>query len=177
MKTYDTYLPTELGKILSDLKLQGRIITNIESDSYIESSTKTERLEVDKYSLTHQDAEADSAIILTLDDGRKIGFDLCAASHVTIYVNPDTDIEENESYATITELFKDIVIGKKIKNFTIHDTEKFTDVSFPLPYIDDGLSKDQKIFIKRLDLVFEDNDCISFENTYDFTLFSYNRWG
>ena len=176
MKTYDTYLPTELGKILSDLQLQGRTITNIESNSCIEDSTKTERLEGFEYSLTHKNAEADSVIILTLDDGRKIGFDLCAASHMFVYVNPNEKIDRNENYATITELFGDIIVGKKIKNFTIHDTEKFTEVSNPLPYIDSGLSKDQKIFIKRLDLVFEDNDCISFENTYDFTLFSYNRW-
>ena len=47
MVVYDTYLPAELEKILSNLKLNGRIITKIESPSYVFGSIKKDRLDIE----------------------------------------------------------------------------------------------------------------------------------
>ena len=174
METYDTYLPSELDKILSGLKLRGRTITKIESPSRIESSLKTERLKGDKYSLTRKNAEVDSLTILTLDDGRRIWFTFSSGSHVCVGTN--TDIDSDECDATITNLFGSIVMGKKIKNYKIHKTKDALKLSRSIPYIDKGLDKNQKVFIRKLDLIFEDNDGISFENEYDYTLFTYDRF-
>ena len=76
MANLDTYLPTELGKTLSDLKLQGRTIAEIESPSIVFGSIKKDKLDTETkdYETFYKDAEINLITLLTLDDGRHIGF-------------------------------------------------------------------------------------------------------
>ena len=180
MTGFSTYLPTELGKILAELKLQGRTISKIESPSIVFSSIKKGKLdeETKTYKTFYKDAEIDLITLLTLDDGRRIGFDFGSVSHVGVFVDPDIDVTEEADYSegdtTVTDLFKNI-IGKKIKDFHIHTTNDINELRKNFGYEDGGFDENQESFITQVDIVFEKNDRICFENDIDFTLVHYDK--
>lgn len=175
MVVYDTYLPAELERILSNLKLEGRTITKIESPSYVFSSIKKDRFDTEtrKYETWYKDAEIDMLTLLTLDDGRCIGFDFSSASHVFIYINPDFDMDKwtdrEEDEVSVADLFLNI-IGKKIKDFYIQKTDNVDKIFEGGGFIDGWFNEDQGSFILRLNINFEDGGCLYFENNIDFTL-------
>lgn len=72
----DTYSPKELEKLLSSLKLKDLKVMKIESGSNVFNSIKKERsYEGEKdYISFYKDAEVDWDIILTFDNGKKVGF-------------------------------------------------------------------------------------------------------
>ena len=175
MVVYDIYLPAELERILSNLKLEGRIITKIESPSYVFESMKKDGLDTEtgKYETWYKDAEVDMLTLLTLDDGRCIGFDFSSASRVSIYINPDFDMDKwtdrEEDEVSVADLFLNI-IGKKIKDFYIQKTDNVDKIFEGGGFIDGGFNEDQGSFILRLNINFEDGGCLYFENNIDFTL-------
>lgn len=180
MASLDTYLPTELGKILSDLKLQGRTIAKIESPSIVFSSIKKDKLDTEtkNYETFYKDAEIDLITLLTLDDGRRIGFDFSSASHVGVYVDPEINIEEEADYdkgdITVTDLFSNVV-GKKIKDFHIQKVDSIDKLREGFGFEDGGFNENQESFITRFDIIFEKNDRICFENDIDYTVIHYDR--
>ena len=175
MVVYDTYLPAELERILYNLKLEGRIITKIESPSYVFSSIKKDRFDTEtrKYETWYKDAEIDMLTLLTLDDGRCIGFDFSSASHVFIYINPDFDIEKEAEYkdddVSIACILSNIV-GKKIKGFYVQKSGNMNKIFEYGGFIDGGFNYNQDSFITSLNINFEDDGCLYFENNIDFTL-------
>ena len=178
MVVYDTYLPAELKKILSNLKLEGRTITKIESPSYVFGSIKKDRLDIEtgKYETWYKDAEIDMLTLLTLDDGRRVGFDFSSASRVSIHINPDFDMEKHAEYkdddVSVASILSNIV-GKKIKGFYIQKTDNIDKVFESGGFIDGGFNEDQESFIMRFGINFEDGGCLYFENNIDFTLVCY----
>ena len=178
MVVYDTYLPAELERILSNLKLEGRTITKIESPSCVFSSIKKDRLDAEtgKYETWYKDVEIDMLTLLTLDDGRRIGFDFSSASHVCIDINPDFDInkwtDREEDEISVADLFSDI-IGKKIKGFYVQKSGNMNKILKHGGFIDGGFNYNQDFFITRLDINLEDGGCLYFENNIDFTLVCY----
>ena len=153
MVVYDTYLPAELEKILSNLKLNGRIITKIESPSYVFGSIKKDRLDIEtgKYETWYKDAEIDMLTLLTLDDGRRIGFDFSSASHVSVHINPDFDIEKEaeckEGDVSVASIFSNIV-GKKIKDFYVKKDDDVNKILKHGGFIDGGFNYNQD-FLSR----------------------------
>ena len=178
MVVYDIYLPAELEKILSNLKLEGRTITKIESPSYVFGSIKKDRLDTEtgKYETWCKDAEIDMLTLITLDDGRCIGFDFSSASRVSMYINPDFDMKKEAEYkednASVESLFSNIV-GKKIKGFHVQKDDNVDKIFEDGGFIDEGFNEDQESFILRLNINFEDGGCLYFENDIDFTLVCY----
>ena len=180
MVVYDTYLPAELEKILSNLKLNGRIITKIESPSYVFGSIKKDRLDIEtgKYETWYKDAEIDMLTLLTLDDGRRIGFDFSSASHVSVHINPDFDIEKEaeckEGDVSVASIFSKIV-GKKIKDFYVKKDDDVNKILKHGGFIDGGFNYNQDFFITHLGINLEDGGCLYFENNIDFTLVCYKN--
>ena len=158
MVVYDTYLPAELERILSNLKLEGRTITKIESPSYVFSSIKKDRLDAEtgKYETWYKDAEVDMLTLLTLDDGRRIGFDFSSASRVSVHINPDFDIEKEAEYKEgdvfVASIFSNIV-GKKIKDFYVKKDDDVNKILKHGGFIDGGFNYNQDFLLRASVLI------------------------
>ena len=177
-ETFNTYSPTELGKILSNLNLVGSKITKIESPSIVFDSQKTERLDKDtqKYEIAKKDVMIDQNVILTFDNGKKIGFDFPSASHVFVYSYKSDyemdNIRYRDNKPTVADIFPE-VIDKTINNFKIHSTKNIDDLGYD--YQDDGFDENQEAFITGFNFILSDNSRIGFECDMDYTIFHYER--
>lgn len=177
MITMDTYSPKELEKLLSNLKLKGLKVTKIESGSHVFNAIKEEKAydgEKD-YSLFYKDAEIDWDIILTLDNGKKIGFFFASSSHVNItnyaknYELKDVDYQKNE--LNVAKMFPEI-IGKTISGYKIFSVDSLEELGDD-DWEDAGFKDDQDEYITEFRLIFDDGSHIGFKCYIDFMLFYY----
>ena len=129
----DTYSPKELEKLLSSLKLKGLKVMKIESSSNVFNSIKKERsYEGEKdYIPFYKDAEVDWDIILTFDNGKKVGFFFASSSHEKIinytknYELKDVDYQKNE--LNVAEMFPEI-IGKTISDYKVFSVDSLEEL-------------------------------------------------
>ena len=176
----DTYSPKELEKLLSSLKLKGLKVMKIESGSNVFNSIKKERsYEGEKdYIPFYKDAEVDWDIILTFDNGKKVGFFFASSSHVKIinytknYELKDVDYQKNE--LNVAEMFPEI-IGKTISDYKVFLVDSLEELGGG-DWEDAGFKDDQDEYITEFRLIFDDNSHIGFKCDIDFMLFHYMCW-
>jgi len=125
--------------------------------------------------LFYKDAEVDWDIILTFDNGKKVGFFFASSSHVKIinytknYELKDVDYQKNE--LNVTEMFPEI-IGKTISDYKVFSVDSLEELGGG-DWEDAGFKDDQDEYITEFRLIFDDNSRIGFKCNIDFMLFHY----
>lgn len=174
MKVLDSaYTPKQLEEILKIYNLNDCTITRIDSPSYVYGSNKKEVYNEDnkKYELSYVDATLDLDMIITFAEKKKIGVWFCSASHVVIlpygfdFEIKDVDFKADD--ITVPDIFSEVV-GKTIKGYEIHKTDKLDEIRDSLAWEDAGFDEKQEEFITGLDFIFTDESRLCFRNDIDF---------
>lgn len=176
--TMDTYSPTLLGKYLNELELKGLEIVKIESPSIVFDSKRIERFDdqTHDYKIAKKDVLIDKNVILTFNNGKKVGFDFPSASHVFIHLyEPDYEMNEvryEKDKPSVSDIFPE-VIGKTVADFKIYSTKDIMDLVYN--FHDDNFNEDQDEFITAFNLIFTDNSQVGFQCDMDYTIFHYEE--
>ena len=152
------YTPKQLEGILKIYNLNDCTITRIESPSYVYGSNKNEvyNEENKEYELSYVDATLDLDVIITFAENKKIGVWFCSASHVVIlpykFDFKIKDVDYGTDDITVSDIFNEVV-GKTIKSYEIHKTDKLDKIRESLAWEDAGFDEKQEEFITGLDFI------------------------
>ena len=102
---------------------------------------------------------------------KKIRVWLCSASHVVIlpykFDFKIKDVDYGTDDITVSDIFNEVV-GKTIKSYEIHKTDKLDEIRHSLAWEDAGFDEKQEEFITGLDFIFTDESRLCFRNDIDF---------
>ena len=167
------YTPKQLEGFLKIYNLNDCTITRIESPSYVYGSNKNEvyNEENKEYELSYVNATLDLDVIITFAENKKIGVWFCSASHVVIlpykFDFKIKDVDYGTDDITVSDIFTEVV-GKTIKRYEIHKTDKLDEIRDSLAWEDAGFDEKQEEFITGLDFIFTDESRLCFRNDIDF---------
>lgn len=158
---FDTHSPAECKKYIEGLKLEGRTITRVCDIGWVS----------DKYEDDGIRIMLDGEFAVSLDDGRSVGFNFSAASHMRVNVMDDWDVFEIErpwrSKPKCSEILEELVGAKiaKVEVVTTRDSDDLGDAYWELDF---DIDKHDE-YIHKLVLTLDNGRELIIETAIDWT--------